>query len=171
NQLVELGKDHQAIAPDLRGYNLSAKPAGVENYNVNKIAKDLKALAAHLGHDKFVLVAHDWGGGVTGYFANRYPDLLEKLVIINSPHPAVFARELLKNPAQREASQYMLMFRAPEAEQVLSADNYAYLIEALTAGKSRRKMSESERARYIGAWSQPGALTGGLNYYRVSPLY
>ncbi len=171
NQLIEFGRDYQAVAPDLRGYNLSSKPEGIENYNVNRIAKDLKALAAHLGHDKFILVAHDWGGGVAWYFANRYPDLLHKLIIINSPHPAVFARELIENPAQQNASQYMLMFRTPEAEQILSANNYAYLIEALTAEKSRRKMSESERARYIEAWSQPGSLTGGLNYYRISPLY
>ena len=171
NQLLEFGRDHLAVAVDLRGYNLSSKPDGIENYSVKHIAKDLKALAEHLGQNRFILVAHDWGGGVAWYFANRYPDLLDKLVIINSPHPAVFARELLNNPAQRKASQYMLFFRTPEAEEVLSKDNYSYLFDALTKGKSKRKMSESERTRYIEAWSQPGALTGGLNYYRVSPVY
>ncbi len=171
NQLIEFGKDHHAVAPDLRGYNLSSKPAGIENYGVGKIAKDLKALAAHLGHSKFILVAHDWGGGVAWYFANRYPDLLEKLIIINSPHPAVFARELLENPAQQNASQYMLMFRTPEAEKILTENNFGYLFDALTGGASKRTMSESERAKYMEAWLQPGALTGGLNYYRVSPLY
>jgi pimeloyl-ACP methyl ester carboxylesterase len=171
NQLLEFGRDHLAVAVDLRGYNLSSKPDGVENYSVAHIAKDLKALAEHLGQNKFILVAHDWGGGVAWYFANRYPDLLDKLVIINSPHPAVFARELLNNPAQRKASQYMLLFRTPEAEELLSKNNYSYLLDALTKGKSKRKMSEDERKRYIEAWSQPGALTGGLNYYRVSPVY
>jgi pimeloyl-ACP methyl ester carboxylesterase len=171
NQIVEFGKNYQAVAVDLRGYNLSSKPTGVEHYHVNIIAKDVKALAEHLGHKSFILVAHDWGGGVAWFFANRYPDMVEKLVIINSPHAAVFARELLNNPAQQEASQYMLMFRTPEAEQILSENNYTALFDALLTGGSRWKMSKDERKRYVEAWSQPGALTGGLNYYRVSPIY
>ncbi|OHD67617.1 MAG: hypothetical protein A2W19_11425 [Spirochaetes bacterium RBG_16_49_21] len=171
NQLVEFGKDFQAVAIDLRGYNLSSKPAGVDQYSVNHSAKDVKAFAEHLGHNRFVLVAHDWGGGVAWFFANRYPDMLEKLIIINSPHPMIFARELLNNPAQREASQYMLLLRSPKAEQILSKNNYDYLLKALTQDQSKWKMSEHERTGYIEAWSQPGALTGGLNYYRASPLY
>jgi pimeloyl-ACP methyl ester carboxylesterase len=171
NQLIEFGKGYQAVAVDLRGYNLSSKPTGVEHYQVNIIAKDVKALAEHLGHERFILVAHDWGGGVAWFFANRYPDLVEKLIIINSPHAAVFARELLNNPAQQEASQYMLMFRTPEAEQILSKNNYTVLFDALLTGGSGWKMSKDERKRYVEAWSQPGALTGGLNYYRVSPIY
>jgi pimeloyl-ACP methyl ester carboxylesterase len=143
----------------------------IKHYHVNIIAKDVKALAEHLGHEKFILVAHDWGGGVAWFFANRYPDLLEKLIIINSPHAAVFARELLNNPAQQEASQYMLMFRTPHAEQLLSENNYAVLFDALLTGGSSWRMSEQERKRYVKAWSQPDALTGGLNYYRVSPIY
>jgi pimeloyl-ACP methyl ester carboxylesterase len=171
HQLAEFGKDYQAVAVDLRGYNLSSKPADIDQYRVTHIAKDVKDLAEHLGHKRFTLVAHDWGGGVAWFYANRYPDTLEKLIIINSPHPAVFARELLNNPAQREASQYMLLFRTPEAERVLSENNYEYLIKALSEGESRWKISEEERKRYIEAYSQHGALTGGLNYYRVSPLY
>ena len=171
NQLLEFGRDYQAVAVDLRGYNLSSKPRGIEHYHINIIAEDVKALAGHLGHEKFILVAHDWGGGVAWFFANRYPELLEKLVIINSPHAAVFARELLNNPAQQEASQYMLMFRTPEAEQILSKNNFTVLFDALLTGGSRWKMSKDERKRYAEAWSQPDALTGGLSYYRVSPIY
>jgi pimeloyl-ACP methyl ester carboxylesterase len=101
----------------------------------------------------------------------RHPKWLEKLIIINAPHPAIFARELLKNPDQRRASEYMLTFRSPEAEQILSENNYDRLLKALFQFGSKWEMSAEIRQKYIDAWSQPGALTGGLNYYRVSPLY
>ncbi len=171
NQLVEFGKDCQAVALDMRGYNLSAKPSNVEQYHVKELIEDLRALAEHLDHKKFILVAHDWGGAVAWSFAMRHPEWLEKLIIINAPHPAIFARELLHNPAQQKASSYMLLFRSPGAEQELSADNYAWLTAALFKWGSKWEMTEELQNKYITAWSQPGALTGGLNYYRVSPLY
>ncbi|MCP4628680.1 MAG: alpha/beta hydrolase [bacterium] len=136
NQLVELGKDYQAVALDMRGYNLSEKPGDVEAYHVKHLIEDLRALAEHLGHQKFTLVAHDWGGAVAWAAAMRYPDWVEKLIIINSPHPAVFARELLSNPDQQEASRYMLLFRSSKAEDVLSADNYARLMDMVTCNGS-----------------------------------
>jgi pimeloyl-ACP methyl ester carboxylesterase len=171
NQLVEFGKDHQAVALDMRGYNLSSKPANVESYHAKYLIEDLRALAEYLGHKKFILVAHDWGGAVAWSAAMRYPECVEKLIIINAPHPAVFARELLHNPAQQKASQYMLMFRKPEAERILSENNYAGLMRVLSQFGSKWEMTKEIRLRYIEAWSRPGALTGGLNYYRVSPLY
>jgi len=171
NQLTTIGKDYQAVAPDMRGYNLSSKPADVENYHVKDLIEDLRALAEYLGHERFSMVAHDWGGAVAWSFAMRHPDWLEKLIIINSPHPAVFARELLRNPAQQKASEYMLTFRAPEAEQILSENNYAGLMQAVSHFGSKWEMTEEIRLKYIEAWSRPGALTGGLNFYRVSPLY
>jgi pimeloyl-ACP methyl ester carboxylesterase len=171
NQLVEFGRDYQAVAPDMRGYNLSSKPAEIEKYHVKEIIKDLRALAEHLGHEKLIMVAHDWGGAIAWSAAMRHPELLEKLIIINSPHPAVFARELLKNPDQQKASQYMLMLRSAEAERVLSENNFARLMDLLVQFGSKWELSEEKRLKYITAWSQPGALTGSLNYYRVSPLY
>lgn len=170
-QLIEFGKDYQAVALDMRGYNLSSKPVDVEQYHIKNLIEDLRALAEHLGHDKFIMVAHDWGGAVAWSFAIRHPDWLEKLIIINAPHPAVFARELLNNPDQQKASQYMLLFRSTEAEQILSENNYARLLNALFQFGSKWEMTEQIRLKYIEAWSQPGALTGGLNYYRVSPLH
>jgi len=170
-QLKEFGKDHQAVAVDLRGYNLSSKPPEPEHYHITHLVEDVRALIEYLGRQKVVLVAHDWGGGVAWSFANRYPDLLEKLIIINSPHPAIFARELLKNPAQQKASRYMLLFRSPEAEKKLSENNFTYLIHALSKWGSKWHMTDELCRLYIEAWSQPGALTGSLNYYRASPLY
>jgi len=170
-QLVEFGKDYQAVAPDMRGFNLSSKPAEIEKYHVNDLIEDMRALAEHLGHEKFIMVAHDWGGAVAWSAALRQPEMLEKLIIINSPHPALFARELLNNPDQQKASQYMLMLRSAEAERVLSENNFAALMAVLVQFGSKWEMSEETRSKYIEAWSQPGALTGSLNYYRASPLY
>ena len=172
NQLPEFGKDHLAVAPDMRGYNLSDKPAGVENYRVDVLVEDIRQLADHYRHgQKFVLVAHDWGGAVAWAFAIAHPDYLQKLVIINAPNPAVFGRLLTSDPAQQKASQYMLLFRSPRAEDVLSANNYASLTEAvLGQGLKTGVFTEEDKAAYIKAWSQPGALTGGLNYYRASRI-
>jgi len=170
-QLIEFGGDYQAVAPDMRGYNLSSKPSNVEDYNVKDLIEDLQALTKYLGHEKLIMVAHDWGGAIAWSAAIRHPELLEKLIIINSPHPAVFARELLKNPEQQKASQYMLMLRSAEAEQILSNNNYARLMEVLVQFGSKWEMSEEKRLKYLDAWSQPGALTGSLNYYRASPLF
>ena len=166
-QLVEFGRDHQAVAPDMRGYNLSGKPADLAQYRVPNMVEDLRTLAVHLGHERFVLVGHDWGGVIAWAFATAHPELLERLITINAPHPAIFAREIRENPAQQSASRYMLMFRSPEAEGLLSADNYAPLIEALSRDLGER-FTAADRAAYREAWSQPGALTGGLNYYRAA---
>lgn len=170
-QLAEFGRDHLAVAPDLRGFNLSSKPADPGQYHIKTLVADILGLLDHLGHERMVLVAHDWGGGVAWAFANRHPERLEKLVIINSPHPGVFARELLHNPRQQEASAYMNLFRQPDAERILCANNYAYLTDVLTQWGSKWEVDENVLQRYIEAWSRPGALTGGLNYYRISPLH
>jgi pimeloyl-ACP methyl ester carboxylesterase len=166
-QLEEFGRDHLVVAPDQRGYNLSAKPAEVGAYAVRHLVEDVRALAEHLGHRRFTLVGHDWGGAVAWAFALTHPRMLERLVIVNAPHPAVFARELRDNPAQQKASQYMLTFRSPEAEAILSADGHALLRRALGDVWDTR-FSDEDRSRYLAAWSQPGALTGGLNWYRAA---
>src|SRR5437762_13360274 len=123
--LPEFGKDHHAVAPDMRGYNLSDKPEKVESYTVPTIVEDVRALAEKLGAKKFVLVGHDWGGVIAWAFAAQHPEMLDKLVIINAPHPTVFARELTNNPAQQKASGYFNLFTSPQAEQMLSQNNYA----------------------------------------------
>lgn len=171
NQLAEFGRDYQAVAPDMRGYNFSSKPTDVEQYRMKYLVEDIRALAEHLGHKKFILVAHDWGGGVAWPFAMRHPDYLEKLIIINAPHPVTFARELRDNPAQKKASQYILVHRTPEAEDILARDNYAMLVSSLLKdGLKQGYFTEEDRKAYIEAWSQSGALTGGLNYYRAARL-
>jgi pimeloyl-ACP methyl ester carboxylesterase len=171
NQLAEFGRDYQAVAPDMRGYNLSSKPADVAQYRTRYLIEDIRALAEHLGHKKLILVAHDWGGGVAWPFAMRHPEYVDKLIIINAPHPVIFVRELRDDPAQRKASQYILAHRTVGAEDMLARDNYALLLNSvLKDGIERGYFTEEDKKAYIGAWSQPGALTGGLNYYRAAHL-
>jgi pimeloyl-ACP methyl ester carboxylesterase len=153
------------VAPDLRGYNLSDKPGSVDAYRTKHLAADVLALAAHYGDGRLVLVGHDWGGAVAWSVAIGHPGRLERLVMINSPHPWIFWRELTGNPAQQHASAYMNLFRLPKAERVLSENGYARLLAAFG------HLSPEWRAELVAAWSQPGALTGGLNYYRASPIH
>jgi len=175
NQLTEFGRTHWAVAPDLRGYNRSSKPPNVEDYALPHLVEDVRGLAAHLGcngENKFTLVGHDWGGVVAWSFALAHPDWLARLIIINAPHPAAFQRELASNPAQRKASEYMQFFRTPIAETALSAEHFGPLAQLfLAAGLERGYFTEADRAAYIAAWSQPGALTGALNYYRAAPFH
>ena len=171
-QLLDFGQDHLAVAPDMRGYNLSEKPAALEQYRIRHLIEDVRQLAAHLGHSKFVLVGHDWGGAVAWAYAIAHPETLEKLVIVNAPHPGIFARELAHNPAQQKASEYMTFFQQPQiAEQTLSADNYAALVKIVMGeGLRTGAFTQEDKQAYLDAWSQPGALTGGLNYYRASRI-
>ena len=170
-QLEHFGRDHFAVAPDLRGYNLSDRPAEVKQYKARVLIEDVRQLARHLGHEKFVLVAHDWGGALAWGYAVAYPQTLSKLIIVNAPHPVAFARELAHNKAQQDASQYMNLLRSEKAERVLSENNYERLAKMTLEGWGRSAVDPAERAVYVEAWSQPGALTGGLNYYRASPMY
>jgi epoxide hydrolase 4 len=175
HQIAEFSRDHTVVAPDMRGYNLSSKPADVSEYAMPKLVEDVRALAAGLlkatGGDRFTLVAHDWGGVVAWVFAAQHPDMLDRLVIVNAPHPSIFARLLAEDPRQQQASQYMLMFRGPTAEQTLSANSYAMLTSmVLGAGLKDGTVTDADRRMYVDAWSQPGALTGGLNYYRAAAV-
>ena len=171
DQLAEFGRDHLAVAPDLRGFNLSDKPAALEDYRAAAIIEDIRQLAHHLnGGRPFTLVAHDWGGAIAWTFAIRHPELLDKLVIINAPHPAVFSDLLNRDAAQQRASQYMLFFRSPQAETALSADHYAPLLRFFAGPRKAGRFSPADDAAYVEAWGQPGALTGGLNYYRASRI-
>jgi epoxide hydrolase 4 len=172
DQLAEFGKDHLAVAPDMRGYNLSDKPESLDQYKINVLVEDIRALGDRYSHQKkFVLVAHDWGGAVAWAFAIQHPEMLERLVIVNAPHPGVFGRLLASDVAQQQASQYMLMFRSPQAEQNLTANNYGFLVGAVLGdGLKNGVFAEADKEAYIKAWSQPGALTGGLNYYRANEV-
>jgi epoxide hydrolase 4 len=167
-QLVEFGRDFQAVAPDMRGYNLSSSPTEVSQYRLKTLVEDVRALADHLGKRKFILVGHDWGGVVAWAFAMYYPERLEKLVILDAPHLGVFERELRENPAQQFESQYMLLFNTPDAEKVLMDKNYEGLIyHVLSDGLQKGYVTEADKEIYLKVWGDQHTLTGGLNYYRA----
>src|SRR6516225_12279247 len=138
-----------------------------------QLVEDIRALANSILRSTegktFTLVGHDWGGVVAWVFAAQHPEMLDRLVIINAPHPTLFGRLLREDAEQQKASQYMLMFRSPQAEATLSANGYDRLTSmVLGAGLRSGTVTEQDKEAYLAAWSQPGALTGGLNYYRAS---
>ena len=170
-QLAEFGGDYYAVAPDLRGFNLSSMPMDVAAYKAKHIVEDMRLFAAHLGYDKFDLVGHDWGGAAAWNFAIGLPKLLKHLVIINSPHPYIFMRALAQDPAQRKASDYMNWLRAEGSEAALAKDGFA-LMDGFFNGMGQAQptwYSAEVREKYHACWAR--GLTGGVNYYRASPLH
>lgn len=170
-QLPEFGQDHFAVAPDLRGFNLSDMPTDLAAYKARHIVEDLRLLAAQLGYDKFILVAHDWGGAIAWNFAIALPHLLHKLIIINSPHPYLFMQALANDPAQKAASEYMNWLRAEGSEAALAKDGFA-LMDGFFKGMGQPRADwydDATRAEYHACWSR--GLAGGVNYYRASPLH
>jgi pimeloyl-ACP methyl ester carboxylesterase len=171
DQLPEFGRDHRAVAPDMRGYNLSSKPDAVDAYTIPILCQDILSLIEHLGHDRCILVAHDWGGVIAWSLAGRRPDLVEKLLIINCPHPAIFQRELQSNPDQQKASQYFNLFRSDTgADTLLRNDCAALRRMLLRKGLSDGYFDKQDEQMYVEAWTQPEAIQSGLNYYRNLPL-
>jgi pimeloyl-ACP methyl ester carboxylesterase len=169
--LPAFGAEHYAVAPDLRGFNLSSQPGEVAAYRAREIVGDLLQLIRALGYERATIVAHDWGGAAAWALAIARPDVVERLVVLNSPHPIPFARELAHSPAQQAASAYMNWLRAPGAEERLAQDGFRRL-EAFFLGMQRPQtpwLTPARLARYKEVWAR--GLAGGLNYYRASPLY
>ena len=158
------------VAPNMRGYERSSAPASVHAYRAKHLVDDIVGLIDQLGAPLDLLVAHDWGGGVAWNLAALRPTLLRRLVIINSPHPALFQRDLAGNPAQIQASAYMNLLRSPRAETIMGENDFARMAK-LVAGMGQEVvwLTPELKARYLECWRR--GITGGLNYYRASPLY
>ncbi len=157
----------RCVAPNLRGFERSSAPPEVKDYRPKHLVQDIVALIAQEtgGAPLAALVAHDWGGAVAWNLANQHPQSLHKLVIINSPHPGTFLRELQGNPAQQAASAYMNFLIRPDAAALLAAQDHARLFGFF--GRADW-LTETVRAQYRAVWAH--GLEGGLNYYRASPL-
>lgn len=159
---------YRCVAPNLRGFEASSQPADVKAYRPKHLVQDVVALAQAEGAPLACLVAHDWGGAVAWNVANQHPALLRRLAILNSPHPGTFLRALQSSPRQREASQYMNFLVRPDAEQLLREDGYRRLLGFFRHWGEARWLTVDLKARYRAVWD--ASLTGGLNYYRASPL-
>lgn len=165
HQLAEFSADHLAIAPDLRGYNLSSKPKRRQRYAMSLLVEDLRALIEHLGLSRFVLVGHDWGGLIAWAFALIYPEELRKLVITTASHPALLDRAMREDSEQQQASQFTLLMAEDGIEDQLAADEFKLLADAVLGFDF---LTEDDRAAYRRAWSQEDALRAMVDYYRVS---
>ena len=153
-QMEGLADRFQVVAIDQRGYNLSDRPAGVDNYDMRLLVGDVIAVIKHLGQQKAVVVGHDWGGMVAWQLAMNAPEVVDRLIILNLPHPRGLARELAHNPEQQKNSAYARRFQTEGAEKTLTAEGLAGWVKDAEA-----------KPKYIEAFrkSDFGAM---LNYYK-----
>ncbi len=165
--LVDAGL--RVVVPDQRGYNLSGKPREVKAYNIDVLAADVVGLIGAVGRNRASLVGHDWGGAVAWWVATRYPQHVDRLAILNMPHPWVMKRTLERSWRQRRRSWYILFFQLPLLpEWALRRGNWRVLTRALRASAHREAFTDADLERYTEAWSQPSALRSMLNWYRAA---
>jgi epoxide hydrolase 4 len=156
NQMEELSAHYRVIAVDQRGYDLSGRPAGVEQYAMPLLVDDIGAVIKAEGRDSAVIVGHDWGGAVAWTLAMTHPEWIQALVILNLPHPNGIQREIRNNPEQKKNSQYAFNFQKPGAESTLSAEKLAAWVK-----------DDAARVHYIDAF-QRSDFEAMLNYYRAN---
>eukprot|EP00062_Callorhinchus_milii_P023905 gi/632983236/ref/XP_007908548.1/ PREDICTED: epoxide hydrolase 4-like [Callorhinchus milii] len=172
HQLREFKSEYRVVAMDLRGYGESDAPTGKENYKMDYLLTDIKDVIEALGQRSCILVGHDWGGVLAWNFAIYNPAMVERLVILNAPHPASFQDYMFRHPSQLLKSTYIFFFQAPRLpELTLSASDFQAIKKAYTSRKmgiqnKSYQLTEEELEAYVYTFSQPGALTGPLNYYR-----
>ena len=167
HQIPEFAKDYKVVALDLRGYNDSDKPADKSAYVMDEFILDVEGVIKGLGYDKCILVGHDWGGAIAWNFAYAHPEMVERLIILNLPHPAKFA-EGMRNPQQLLRSSYMFFFQIPWLPEFLIQSSDYQPIETAIKGMAVNKsaFSKEDLEAYKDAAAKRGAMTATLNYYR-----
>jgi epoxide hydrolase 4 len=163
SQLEEFSRDHLAVAPDLRGHGHSSKPDDVHAYLTCSLVEDIRRLVEHLGYERFVLVGHDVGGAVAWSFALHHPGMLSVLVVLDTPHPALFDNALHRDHEQQQASAYMLTARRPDAAEIFSAEDFRVLREAL----DEPFIAEEDLEHYLERWRAPGAMAAALRWFHA----
>ena len=157
----------RVVAPDQRGIGLSSKPAGVSAYRVDRLADDVVAMVRALGRERAQVVGHDWGGAVTWTLALHHADVIDRVAILDAPHPVAFSAWMRSHASQRRKSWYMAFFQLPWLPEFLLRINDFRLLEKALVGSSRAgAFTPDDLAVYRQAWARPGALTGMLNWYR-----
>jgi pimeloyl-ACP methyl ester carboxylesterase len=157
---------YTVVAPDLRGYNDTEKPH--TGYSIPILLRDIVGLIRGLGQEKAIIVGHDWGGALAWSFALRYPEMTERLIVLNAPHPHAFAREL-RTLKQLRKSWYMFVFQIPWLPEFLLGRNHADAIAKMLYSSAIQKTAfpPDVLSGYQDAMSRPGALRGSINYYRA----
>ena len=168
HQLMALGERYTVVAPDMRGYNLSDKPARVEDYKINLLVDDVLGLVRHFGHEQAAIVGHDWGAGVAWAVAQMHPEYVWKLVAMQVPPIAAWRANMTLRQALR--SWYMLFFQLPRLpEWLMSAKDYAFVERIFKKTVARPgTFTDTDIAVYKKALREPGALTAAINYYRAN---
>ncbi|MBL9173831.1 MAG: alpha/beta hydrolase [Verrucomicrobiales bacterium] len=156
NQIPALARHFQVVAMDQRGFNLSGQPTGVSQYSMDLLVGDVAAVIRHFGKARAGVVGHDWGGAVAWQFAMRHPEMTDRLVVLNLPHPAGFLRELATNPRQQSNSAYARHFQQPDAAASLSAEQLASWLP-----------DTGSRSNYVAAFRR-SSLEGMLNFYKAN---
>jgi pimeloyl-ACP methyl ester carboxylesterase len=167
HQLAEFGRDHCAVAVDLRGFNLSSKPEGDWNYGVRIAVEDLRGVVRTLGYERLTLVGHDWGGAIAWAFALTYPELLERLVVLSAGHPAMVDHAIRHNSEFRVRARYLLGLRHAEAPRFFASADFAALRSTCLDFPF---LDEEDREAYLVAWRQPGAMEAMLATDRLEGL-
>jgi len=170
NQIEFLaGLGYRVWAPDQRGYNLSDKPEGIASYRIDLLAADIVGLIDSAGRERASVIGHDWGGGVGWRLGSRYPERLERLILLNMPHPVVFQRHLRTSLRQFLKSFYVLLFQIPRLPEArLRAGNWRLAERTLLSSSRPGTFTAQALERYREAWSQPNAITSMLHWYRAS---
>lgn len=164
--LAEQG--YHVVVPDMRGYNTSDAPDGIDAYRLEALSGDILALADSFGADRFRLVGHDWGGVVAWDVAASAPGRLERLVVMDGPNPDLWKRSILKHPTQALRSSYAAFFQLPWLpETMLGAFDFAGLRAMIRYSARPGTFEPGDLDPYLEAWSHPGTLTAMLNYYRA----
>lgn len=170
NQISFLAEQgYRVIVPDQRGYNLSDKPRGVKNYTLDTLAQDVINLATALNYEKINLVGHDWGGIVAWWVATMFPDKLKKLIIMNAPYPTIMTNQMLEgNIRQWMKSWYIAFFQIPFLpETLVSLNDYEGMGRLLKESGNPDSFTDEDIIIYRRAWSQLGAMTSMMNWYRA----
>ncbi|MFP4120425.1 alpha/beta fold hydrolase [Coleofasciculus sp.] len=168
HQIPEFASDYKVVALDLRGYNDSEKPKDVSAYQISELVNDIKGVIQGLGDESCILVGHDWGGMIAWYVAYTYPELVDKLIVMNIPHPAKFAEALWSNPQQLLRSWYIFFFQLPLLPELLFQwDDYRLIASSfIDMAIDKGAFSEADLNAYKDAAAKRGAITAMLNYYR-----
>ncbi|UJB70356.1 alpha/beta hydrolase [Acaryochloris sp. 'Moss Beach'] len=168
HQIPVFAQDYKVVALDMRGYNESEKPQDVSAYCMSELIKDVQGVIQGLGYDQCILVAHDWGGAIAWQFAYAHPEMLQKLIIMNLPHPAKFQEALRSNPQQMMRSWYIGFFQMPMLPELMFQANDYRAIASMFAERATNKsaFSPEDLEAYKDAAAKRGALTAMINYYR-----
>ncbi|MFT6990749.1 MAG: pimeloyl-ACP methyl ester carboxylesterase [Paraglaciecola sp.] len=169
-QLDYFAKQYRVIAPDLPGYNLSDKPQEQSFFEVpNLIQFMAKFIQGVAPQEKIILVAHDWGGVIAWPIAAFFPQIIERLIILNAAHPSTFTREMINNAEQRQKSEYIHDLIAPDGVEKLSENEHQYLKDETFGGMREGTLNDLQHQAYQEVWTVLGAVNGMLQYYRAMP--